>query len=109
MTMLSAGTTDDEDVADAKAMLASYKTNLNKLLDSNEQLGDKRELAKQLLGDLLDVVEKTAELKKSDGGMSIVLDDGPVVIFGARIAAGAKLEGTLKKLVKELANDEPKL
>ena len=51
MTMLSAGTSDDEDVADAKAMLANYKTTSNKLLDSNEQLGDKRELAKQLLGD----------------------------------------------------------
>ena len=81
----------------------------NKLLDANEQLGDKRELAKQLLGDILDVAEKTVELKKSDGGMSIVLEDGPAVVAGARIAEGAKLESTLKKLVKELANDEPKL
>ena len=41
--------------------------------------------------------------------MSIVLDDGPVAVAGARIAEGAKLEATLKKLVKELAKDEPKL
>ena len=109
MTMLSAGTADDEDVADAKATLANYKANANKLLDANDQLGDKRELAKQLLGDILDVVEKTAELKKSDGGMSVVLDDGPVIVAGARIAEGAKLESALKKLVKELAADEPKL
>ena len=82
---------------------------LNKLLDANEQLGDKRELAKKLLGDILDVAEKTVELKKSDGGMSVVLDDGPVVVAGVRIAEGAKLEGALKKLVKEIANDEPQL
>ena len=63
----------------------------------------------KLLGDILDVVEKTVELKKSDGGMAIVLDDGPAVVVGARIAEGAKLESTLKKLVKELADDEPKL
>ncbi len=109
MTMLSAGSSDDEDVADAKTMLKNYKVNLNKLLDSNEQLGDKRELAKQLLGDILDVAQKTIELKKSDGGMSIVLDDGPVMVAGARIAEGAKLEAAVKKLVNEIAKDEPKL
>ena len=41
--------------------------------------------------------------------MAVVLDDGPVVVAGVRIAEGAKLESTLKKLVKELADDEPKL
>ncbi len=109
MTMLSAGTSNEEDVKEAKAMLNSYKKNLDKLLDSNEQLGEKRELAKQLLADILIVVEKTAELKKSDCGMSVVLDDGPVAIAGMRIAEGAKLEGALKKLVREISADEPGL
>ncbi|MGA2255681.1 MAG: hypothetical protein ABSG53_13630, partial [Thermoguttaceae bacterium] len=109
MTMLSAETTDDADVKEAKTMLATYKASLNKLLDSNEQLGDKRELAKQLLSDVFSVVEKTVELKKSDAGMAVVLDDGPAFVFGARIAAGAKLEDTIKKLVKEIAKDEPKV
>ena len=109
MTMLSAGTTDEEDVKEAKAALATYKTSLNKLLDSNDQLGDKRELAKQLLGDVMGVVEKTVELKKSDAGMAIVLENGPAVVVGARIAAGEKLEATIKKLVKEIAKDDPKV
>ena len=82
-------------------MLANFKATANKLLDANEQLGDKRELAKQLLGDILDVAEKTVELKKSDAGMSVVLEDGPAMVAGARIAEGAKLEAALKKLVKE--------
>jgi hypothetical protein len=109
MTLLSAGTSDDKDVADAKAMLVNYKATVNKLLDANDALGDKRDLAKQLLGDLLDVAEKTAELKKSDVGMAVVLDDGPVAVVGTRIAEGAKLEATLKKLVTEVAKDEKQL
>ena len=109
MTMLTAGTSDDEDVADAKAVLANYKASANKLLDANEQLGDKRDLAKQLLGDLMQVVEKTIELKKSDAGMAVVLDGGPAAVAGIRIADGAKLESTLKKLVKEIKADEPQV
>ena len=88
LTMLSAGAADDADVAEAKAALATYKTSLDKLLDSNDQLGDKKELAKQLLGDVLGVVEKTVELKKSDAGMAVVLDDGPAAVFGAGSPAG---------------------
>ena len=71
MTMLSAGTSDDEDVADAKAMLANFKATANKLLDANEQLGDKRELAKQLLGDILDVARedrRVEEERRRHGG-----------------------------------------
>jgi len=62
-----------------------------------------------LLSDVLGFAEKTIELKKNDGGMAIVLDDGPAIVLGARIAAGEKLEKTIKKLVNELAADEPKL
>jgi hypothetical protein len=109
MTMLSAGTTDDEDVAAAKQQLQSYKVNLDKLLDANEQLGDKRDLAKQLLGNVMDVLQKTIELKKNDAGMAVVLDDAPAMVLGLRIAEGGKLESTLKKLVEEISADQPQL
>jgi hypothetical protein len=109
ITLLSAGTSDDEDVDSAKAALAGFKAKADKLLDSNEQLGDKREVAKQLLADIMDIAQKTVELKKSDGGLAVVLDDGPVAVAGGRIAEGAKLEKVLKKLVKELSRDDPKL
>ena len=109
MTAVSAGTSDDEDVASAKSMLANLKAAIGKQLDANEQLGDKRELAKKLLDDLLDVLEKTAELKKSDAGVAVVLGDAPAIVLGARIADGEKLESTLKKLVHELAKDDPKV
>ena len=53
MTMLSAGTSDDEDVTETKADAGQLKAKANKLLDDNDQLGDKRDLAKKLLGDIL--------------------------------------------------------
>ena len=110
MTMLSAGTSDDDDVAEIKTTLANLKAKANKLLDDNDQLeAKKRDLAKKLLGDILGVFEKTAELKKSEFGMAVVAEDAPAVVAGLRIAEGAKLESTLKELVDKLADDEPKL
>jgi hypothetical protein len=106
MTMLSSSVSDDEDVAAAKTQLANAKKLIAQQLEANEQLGDKREKAKELVGDFFDVFEKTIELKKSDGGMSIILNEGPVLIAGARIAGGGKLEKTLKKLVAEIGEDD---
>ena len=107
MTMLSSQTSDDEDVAQAKTALANFKTEADKILDANEQLGDNRPLAKKLLGNLLDVAEKTIELKKSDGGMSLVLGDSPLAIAGFRIADGKKLHETLKTLVDKVTEESP--
>jgi hypothetical protein len=109
ISLLSSTVYDESDLEASKNALATFKKTVNKMLDSNEQLGDKRELAKSLFGDLFDVLEKTVELKKKDSGMSVLLEDGPVAIMGSRIANGVKLEKTIKKLVKELAADEPKL
>jgi len=41
--------------------------------------------------------------------MSVILDEEPKLIMGARIANGVKLEKTFKKLVKVLAEDQPNL
>jgi hypothetical protein len=109
MTMLSSGECDDEDAEMSKAQISNLKKAIDKSLDDNDRLGDKRDLLKGLVGDFFDVAMKTIDLKKNDGGMSIVLDDGPLMIAGGRIAGGVKLEKTLKKLVKELSGDEPKL
>jgi hypothetical protein len=109
LTILSSGVCGDEDVAAQKAQIATLKKTVDKMLDSNDQLGDKRELAKSLVADLFDVAIKTIELKKNDGGMSVVLNDGPGLIGGTRIGGGEKLEKTVKKLVKAIAEDEPKV
>jgi hypothetical protein len=110
MTMLAAGTTTDGEVAQAKQTLQTLKTSASKQLDDNEELGDKRrEVAKQLLNDAFDVLQKTIALKKSDAGASVVLQEGPAVVYGMLIADGTKLDATVKKLVKELVTEKPEL
>ena len=91
-------------------MLKRLKAAAAKELENNENLNDKqREQAKQLLGEALDVFAKTIDLKKSDGGMSVVLEGGPVIIGGGLIAEGNKLNETFKKLINELSADKPEL
>ncbi len=107
MTMLSSGTSDDDDVAEAKKMLDKLRTTADKELDGNEDLSkEKKTLAKQLLGEALDVLTKTIESKVSDGGAVVVLDDKLAIAFGMKIVDGVKLEGVVKKLVKEVAADD---
>ena len=110
MTMLSAGTIDDAEVAQSKQMLESLKGTITKQLEDNDELSDKRkEVGKQLLSDAFDVLQKTVELKRKDGGMAIVLQDGPAVVAGSLIAEGNKLDATFKKLIKELSSEKPEL
>jgi hypothetical protein len=110
MTLLAAGKTDKDQAAQAKQMLDSIKASTTKQLDENDELGDKRrDVAKQLLGDVFDVLKKTIDLKKSDAGMAVVLGDEPAAIGGWMIAGGKKLDGTLKKLAKEIESESPEL
>ena len=91
-------------------MLDKVKTTVTKQLEDNEDLSDKqKELGKQLLSDAFDVARQTVELKKSDGGMAVVLGDNPSMIAGWMIAAGDKLDATFKKLAKEVMSDKPEL
>ena len=101
MTMVAAGTCSDDDVAQGKQMLDKLKTTATKQLEDNEDLSDKqKELGKQLLSDAFDVARQTVELKKSDAGLAVVLEDNPAMIAGWAIAAGDKLDATFKKLAK---------
>ena len=110
MTMVAAGTCSDDDVAQAKQMLDKLKTTATKQLEDNEDLSDKqKELGKQLLSDAFDVARQTVELKKSDAGLAVVLEDNPAMIAGWAIAAGEKLDTTFKKLAKEIISDKPEL
>ena len=110
VTLLAAGTTDDADVAQAKQMLKGAKAAIVKQLDDNDELGDKRrDLAKQLLNDVFDVLNKTVALKKSDAGLAVVLDDRPAVVGGWMIAGGKKLDAALRKLAKAIEDESPEL
>ena len=70
--------------------------------------GEDLKLATQLTGDIFDVLEKTVDAKKKDGGMSILLDPAAVtVVAGVAVVDGPKLEKVLKQLADELGKSEP--
>ena len=105
-----AGMLTDSDVSQFKAYLNMLKDNTVKELDKQNLPEDQLKLAKQIIGDLMDVLEKTIDNKKSDGGMVLLLDPEAVtVVVGSVIADGAKLESTLKLLAAEVQKDSPEL
>lgn len=90
----------DADVTQTKSTLATVRTRALKELENQGLSDDEVKIAQDLLGDLLDVIEKTIEGKKTDGGMALVLKPGaPTVVIGGTIAEGAKLEKVLKQVV----------
>jgi hypothetical protein len=111
VTMLSAGVLDDKEVAQYKAMIGGFRAKILKELEGNPDLSkDQQQLAKQLLTDVFDVLDKTLENKKSDSGMALVLTPGaPTLVAGMLIAEGAKLEKALKQLVTEAGKEEPQV
>jgi len=109
-----AGTLADADVAYYKSMIVTIRDKA--LADLKDQVDEKKlsdaeyKLATQVLGDLLDVVTKTVENKKSDGGMVLLLGPGQATLAaGTLVADGAKLEKILKQLVSEVTKSDPNL
>ena len=71
---------------------------------------DELELATDLLNNILDVVQKTVESKKLDGGVVATLAPGKATIaLGAGIADGAKLERVVKQLAGIAAAEDEDL
>jgi hypothetical protein len=67
-------------------------------------------LAKQLLGDVLDVVKETVAAGKADGGISVMAaPDAVTVVAGGFIADGLKLESVVKKVVQIVKGEHPQI
>ena len=80
----------DTDVAQAKAALAEVRTKALAELGNQNLTEAELKLSTGLLTDLLDVIEKTVDTKKADGGLAVVLGPGSTtVLAGGRIAGGA--------------------
>ena len=111
LTVLSGGTMSDADVTETKTMLAGVRKTAGKEIDGNDDLNaDQKKVAKELLGDALDVLEKTIETKKSDGGLAVMLDAGaPTLVAGLALADGGKLDKVVKQLVAEAGKDNQEI
>ncbi len=100
----------DADVTQIKSTLATVRTRALKELENQGLPDDEAKVAQELLSDLLDVVEKTVESKKSDGGLALVLKPGaPTVVIGGAIAEGATLEKVLKRVADIAKGETPEL
>jgi hypothetical protein len=82
-----------------------------KALDDLDRQGNTtaaRELGKKLINGILDVVQKTVETSRVDGGLSVVLDpDAVTVVTGGYVADGPRLQETLETLVEAVRMDNP--
>ena len=91
----------DADVAWAKDLMAVMHKSFLAEMENQGLSEDQLKLAKEMADDVLDVLQKTIESKKSDGGLAVLMEPGAAtVVFGAEVVNGGKLEGVLKKLVE---------
>jgi hypothetical protein len=109
ITAIGTGALSDEDVTQVKATLDQLRKSTAKEIEANADLTkEQQQLATRLIGDVLDVLVKTAEGKKSDGGMALVLEPGaPTFVLGTTVADGKKLEKVVKDLVAEAGKEQP--
>jgi hypothetical protein len=107
LTACSVGAPSDAQIAKMKTGMAALRRSAENGLKSQDIPKDKAKLAMQLLDDIISVVQKTIESKKSDAAMALKLDPTAVaLVAGATVADGAKLETTVQKLFDELQNIE---
>jgi hypothetical protein len=107
VTASTVGTIEDAEVAQIKSALATMRKSAVKGLENQGLTEDEVKLASQLLGDMIDVFEKTVEAKNTDAALSLMLDPAAVtVVAGVKIAEGAKLDKTFQKLVEEVKKNE---
>ena len=104
----ASGTVAKEDLDQMRAVMEGMKANALKDLDNNPDLdATRRAAAKELLGGFIDVIMKTFEEGKIDGGATLLLEPKSLnFVAGGLVADGAKVEALLKKLT-DLAKDEP--
>jgi hypothetical protein len=111
VSVVATGALDDSDVTQMKTMLTQLQQRSVKELESNSGLPDEQKnVAKQMLGDLFQVLQKTVENKKTDGGVVVYLEPGALTVAGgATIGDGAKLDKVVKQLVNDMGKDQPGL
>ena len=92
------------------AMLDTFKVAAAKEIDNDSDLPTqaKRDAAKSVIEDIIDVLTATVKSGKMDGGFVAMLEPKSMTaVAGAKVAETAKLDKALRELVK-IAEDDPK-
>jgi hypothetical protein len=111
VTMTAVSRTTPEDLAQiGPAMKASREMWSKQIDDAPGVPADKRDAAKRVMGEFMDVIEKTAATGRGDFGLAVVLLPKSLSFaLGGYIADGAAMEKALKdglELAKSLAKDQ---
>jgi len=99
---------DPADIDQLKANFVVLRNNAMTELEKQGLPDEQAKLAKQLAGDLMDVVQKTLETGKLDAAASLKLSPKELtLVAGLQIADGGKLDSVIKKLIEQVAKDQP--
>lgn len=110
LTALVAGTLPEQDSKQIQEWLDARKSEAMKDLDEQELSDGERKLAKQMLGDLISVLRKTASAGKIDVGLSVLASaDRLSLVAGGFVADAATLEKLLKQSVHLAIAEDPGL
>ncbi len=108
VAMSLASKTTPEDIAQVREALKAYRTQIAKLIDDSPDIpANKREAIKGLLGPLFDVIGKTVESGRLDGGATVLLLPKSLSFaFGGTVVDGPAVEKLLIQIA-DLAKDVP--
>ncbi len=95
-----------ENTEQALVVLKSLRQQVLSQIDDQEGLGGARDTVKDVVGQLMDVLDDTVKGGVFNGGAAIVGDGPFTVVAGGQVADGARLEGVVKKLA-DLAKNDP--
>lgn len=101
----------EANVEQVKELVAKIRVAAAKDLDANDNLSaEQKKIAKQLLSDGLDVLDKTVDARKSQSGMALLLEKGaPTIVLGMALAEGEKLDKVLKTLLEAAQKEQPQV
>ena len=101
---------DPADTAQLKTNLASLRSSALAELEKQGLSEEQLKQGKQILGDLMDALEKSITSGTIDVAATLKLDVGKTsLVAGGQVAEGAKLESALKQLMEQVSKDEPEL
>lgn len=108
MTAGSIGAMADSDVAQAKSGLAALRQSMVAWLGEQDISEQDFKAVSTLLDSVVECLNKTVETKKTDSGMSLLLDPKAVtLIAGLSIAGGDDLEKAVVDFIAELEKSDP--
>ncbi|OHB84750.1 MAG: hypothetical protein A2V98_23525 [Planctomycetes bacterium RBG_16_64_12] len=100
MTALFAGTMPESDAAQLTDVIDTLGSKALADLDDQDLSDNERKLAKQVLGDLIDVIRATVESRRIDAAFAALASaDSLNLVAGGFVADAAKLEKLFKQMV----------